>query len=57
MRYIIPLMVSPGKRRHVVKHKKFSQKLSMELDKVKEGTVPSLEKQSFGGKLLRIWSQ
>ena len=28
MRSIIPPMVSPGKRRHVVKHKKFPQKLS-----------------------------
>ena len=30
---------------------------AMELEKVKEGMVPSLEKQRVGGKLLRIWSQ
>ena len=30
---------------------------AMELEKVKEGMVPSLEKKSLGGKLLRIWSQ
>ena len=30
---------------------------AIELEEVKEGMVPSLEKQSLGGKLLRIWSQ
>ena len=45
-------------RRHLIDVLVEIQKeVAMELDKVKEGTVPSLEKQSFGGKLLRIWSQ
>ena len=29
----------------------------MKLDKMKEGMVPSLEKKSLGGKLLRIWNE
>ena len=82
MRTIIPPMVSPGQRWHVVQHKKFHQKLfrtekrrmqrqrgtdrrhlinvlveiqkevSRELDKVKEGMVPSLEKTKFGRKAI-----
>ena len=45
-------------RRHLINVLVEIQKeVAMELDKVKEGMVPSLEKQCFGGKLLRIWSQ
>ena len=45
-------------RRHLIDVLVEIQKeVAMELDKVKEGMIPSLEKQSFGGKLSRIWSQ
>ena len=80
MRCIIPHVVSPSQRWHVVQHKNFSQRLSktqkrgmqmqrttdrrqlidvpmeiqkedaMELEKVKEGMVPSLEKTKSGRK-------
>ena len=82
MRCIIPLVVSPSQRWHVVQHKRFPQRLSrtqkrrmqrqrttdrrqlidvpmkiqkedaMELEKVKEGMVLSLENTKFGRKAI-----